>query len=184
VARAIAASGIPVVSCVGHETDVTIADLVADLRAPTPSAAAELAVPEKQETLDRLEGLAGDMGARINDLLARLETRLTHARLHPFLQSPHRMYEERIRRVDEISLRLPSAMRRILQDAQKNLRLQAEKLDAFSPLKVLSRGYAIAEKIPSGEILRSHRQMAPGDPIRVRLHEGEIHCEVKSTHGH
>ncbi|MBI3554327.1 MAG: exodeoxyribonuclease VII large subunit [Elusimicrobia bacterium] len=178
VARAIAGSHIPVVSCVGHETDFTIADFVADQRAPTPSAAAELAVPEKEAVLDNVLGLSDDLGSAMKELLARLSERLSRAAGHPFLQSPHRMYEERIRRVDELYARLPEAMRQVLSHAEKDLKLQAEKLDAISPLKVLSRGYAIAEKLPGGEILRKSSSVKPGDKVRVRLHEGQIQCEV------
>jgi exodeoxyribonuclease VII large subunit len=91
------------------------------------------------------------------------------------------MYEERIKRVDELFGRLPEALRQVLLHAEKDLRLQMEKLDAFSPLKVLGRGYAIAEKLPGREILRGAGQVRPGDRVRVRLHQGEIHCEVKDV---
>jgi exodeoxyribonuclease VII large subunit len=180
VARAIAASAIPIISCVGHETDTTIADFVADVRAPTPSVAAELAVPDKQAVIDDLNGMQDDMLSSIKEIIARLTQRLDQARRHPFLQSPYRMYEERMRRVDELSMRLPEAMRQKLLHAEKDLQLQAEKLDAFSPLKVLGRGYAIAQKAATGEILRSAKQVKKGDLLRVRLHEGQIQCEVKN----
>ena len=178
VARAIACSAIPVVSCVGHQTDYTIADFVADRRAATPTAAAELAVPVKDEALGEVEGLAESLGRSMTELLRRLSERLDRARSHPLLQSPHRLYEERIRRVDELSARLPEAVRQVLSHAEKDLRLQLEKLEAFSPLKVLSRGYAIATKTPDGAILRSAKQAKPGDRIHLRLHEGALTCEV------
>ncbi len=180
VARAIADSKIPIISAVGHETDTTISDFVADLRAPTPSAAAELAVPEKAAVLQQLREFSAGMISALKDRIAALEQRLSYARSHPFLQSPHRLYEERIKRVDELSGRLPDALRRVLSSAEKDLRLQLEKLEAFSPLKVLSRGYCIAEKMPGREIVRSARQVRAGDTIRLRLHEGRIDCEVKS----
>jgi len=179
VARAIAASQIPIISCVGHETDFTIADFVADLRAPTPSAAAELAVPDQAAVLAQVADSRRRLLASIQERLRGLADRLDFARRHPFLQSPHRMYEERIKRVDELFGRLPEALRQVLLHAEKDLRLQMEKLDAFSPLKVLGRGYAIAEKLPGREILRRAEQVRPGDQVRVRLHQGEIHCEVK-----
>jgi exodeoxyribonuclease VII large subunit len=181
VARAIAASRIPVISCVGHETDFTIADLVADLRAPTPTAAAELAVPDQAAVLTQVEDSRRRLLASIQERLRGLAERLDFARRHPFLQSPHRMYEERIKRVDELFGRLPEALRQVLRHAEKDLRLQMEKLDAFSPLKVLGRGYAIAEKLPGREILRRAEDVRPGDQVRVRLHQGEIHCEVKDA---
>ncbi|MEK7858124.1 MAG: exodeoxyribonuclease VII large subunit [Elusimicrobiota bacterium] len=178
VARAIAGSKIPVISCVGHETDTTIADFVADRRAPTPSAAAELAVPEKQAVQDSVAGHQDDLVMSMRDILERLEQRLDHARRHPFLQSPHRMYEQRLLRVDELAGRLPDAIRQILRHAGKDLALHAQKLDAFSPLKVLGRGYAIAETFPKGEILRSPDQVRPGERVRIRVSKGNIYCEV------
>lgn len=181
VARAIAASRIPVVSCVGHETDFTIADFVADLRAPTPSAAAELAVPELAAVLARLADSQRRLLACVQERLRALAARLERAREHPYLQSPRRMYEERIKRVDELCGRLPEAVGRVLAHAEKDLRLRMEKLDAFSPLKVLGRGYAIAEKMPEGAILRRAEQVKAGDQVRVRLHEGSIYCEVRDA---
>ncbi len=181
VARAIAASRIPVISCVGHETDTTIADFVADLRAPTPSAAAELAVPDQAAVLTQVADSRRRLLTSIQERLRSLAERLDFARRHPFLQNPHRMYEERIKRVDELFGRLPEALRQVLLHMEKDLRLQMEKLDAFSPLKVLGRGYAIAEKLPVREILRRADQVRPGDLVRVRLHQGEIHCEVKDA---
>lgn len=181
VARAIAASKIPVISCVGHETDFTIADFVADRRAPTPSAAAELAVPDQSAALDDISSRADELLSLMRERFALLGQRLDSLRSHPFLQSPWRLYEERARRVDELSLRLPEAMRQALLHAQKDLQLQIGKLDAFSPLKVLGRGYAIAEKLPGGEILRAAKQARPGDALRLRLHQGQLHCEVKEV---
>jgi len=135
-------------------------------------------VPEQRAILDTVLGLQDDLESSMNEILTRLSERLERAAAHPFLQSPHRMYEERIRRVDELYGRLPEAVRRVLQNAQKDLQLQAEKLDAISPLRVLSRGYAIAEKLPEGAILRNAYSVKPGDKLRVRLHEGQIQCEV------
>jgi exodeoxyribonuclease VII large subunit len=177
VARAIAGSRIPTISCVGHETDTTIADFVADVRAPTPSAAAELAVPDKQAVLDSLLGAADDLQSAITYTLDRLRERLDNLRRHPFLQSPYRLYEERMRRVDELYARLPEAVRGRLLHAQKDLALQAQRLDAFSPLKVLGRGYAIAQKV-DGSVVRSPSQVVAGDVLRVRVAEGQIRCEV------
>jgi exodeoxyribonuclease VII large subunit len=155
VARAIAASAIPVISCVGHETDWTIADFVADLRAPTPSAAAELAVPDK---------------AALQDHLCELKDSL--------LQAPRRRWEQKVQRVDELSSRLPEAARHALERAALRLGACAGRLDAISPLKVLARGYAIVES--GGKVLTQASQVRVGDPVRVKLSEGEIHCEVTS----
>lgn len=178
VARAIAASDIPVVSCVGHETDWTVADLVADVRAPTPSAAAELAVPEKAAVLERLAGCDEAMAQCLRDLIRDLRRRLEYAAGHPLLQDPRRLWERRAQRIDELSARLPPALRRTFERAEHRLAAAARHLDAVSPLKVLGRGYAIADS--GGKVLRKASQVKRGDPVRVRLSEGEIHCEVTS----
>ncbi|MBI2387655.1 MAG: exodeoxyribonuclease VII large subunit [Elusimicrobia bacterium] len=176
VARAIAASDIPVISCVGHETDTTIADFVADLRAPTPSAAAELAVPEKSAIMDRVAELVDAMALELTDTLDALSRRLLYAAAHPFLKDPRRLWEQRVQRVDDLSMRLPEALRRRLETLGLRLGAAAGRLDAISPLNVLARGYAIATS--KGKILTSPKQVKKGDPVSVRLSEGEIDCEV------
>ncbi len=178
VARAIAASRIPVVSCVGHETDWTIADFVADLRAPTPSAAAELVVTEKAALRDRVFEHADAMAQNLRDRLEALGRRLAYAAAHPLLQDPRRLWEQRAQRVDELSARLPEGARRLLERLGLRLGATAGRLDAISPLKVLSRGYAIATR--DGKIITKAGQVKTGDDIRVRLHEGELSCEVTS----
>lgn len=176
VARAIAASSIPVISCVGHETDTTIADFVADLRAPTPSAAAEMAVPEKAAIMDRVTELVDAMAMDLNDTLDALSRRLQYAAAHPFLKDPRRLWEQRVQRVDDLSMRLPEALRRRLETLGLRLGAAAGRLDAISPLAVLARGYAIATS--KGKVLTSPKQVRKGDPVTVRLSEGEIDCEV------
>ena len=178
VARAIAASEIPVVSCVGHETDWTIADFVADLRAPTPSAAAELAVPEKAAIEDQIVQLQDAMLQSLRDRIEGLQRRLSYAAAHPLLQDPRRLWEKRAQRVDELSARLPEAARRLLERFGLRMGAAAGRLDAISPLKVLGRGYAIATS--RGKVLTRASQVKTGDPVSVRLFEGEIDCEVTS----
>lgn len=176
VARAIAASAIPVISCVGHETDTTIADFVADLRAPTPSAAAEMAVPEKAAVRDRVAELEDGASQVVRDLLENLSRRLAYAAGHPLLSDPRRLWEQRVQRVDELTMRLPEALKRLLENAGLRLGAAAGRLEAISPLAVLARGYAIATS--KGKVLTSARQVKAGDAVTVRLSEGEIDCEV------
>ncbi len=178
VARAIVGSAIPVISCVGHETDTTIADFVADLRAPTPSVAAEMVVPEKAAIMDRIAELISAMAQDLRDAVNSLGRRLQYAAAHPFLQDPRRMWEQRVQRVDDLSLRLPEALRRRLETLALRLGSSAGRLDAISPLNVLARGYAIATS--KGKVLTSASQVKKGDPVAVRLSEGEINCEVAS----
>lgn len=181
VARAIAASAIPVISCVGHETDTTIADLAADLRAPTPSAAAELVVRNKEEVLERLRRLSERLPLGLRGLLLRLSERLRYLQRSPALGDPGRLYEEKARRLDELLERMPRALEGSLSNAEKDLRLQAEKLKALSPLNVLSRGYAIVFKLPGLGVVKASGQLRPGDRVRVRLHEGELTAEVQGA---
>jgi exodeoxyribonuclease VII large subunit len=178
VARAIAASAIPIVSCVGHETDWTIADFVADLRAPTPSAAAELVVPEKAALADHIAEISDGMLQSLRDRLEDLARRLAYASEHPLLQDPRRLWEQKVQRVDELAARLPEAARRLLENAALRLGAVAGRLDAISPLKVLARGYAIAES--GGKVLTRAAQVKKGDAVSVRLSDGEIQCEVTS----
>jgi exodeoxyribonuclease VII large subunit len=178
VARAIAGSDIPVVSCVGHETDWTVADLVSDLRAPTPSAAAELVVPEKAAVLDQIAVLEDGMLQTLRDRVEALARRLAYAAAHPLLSDPRRLWEQRAQRVDELTARLPEAARRAVELLELRLAGTAGRLDAISPLKVLGRGYAIATN--KGRALTKASQVKSGDAVTVRLHEGEIQCEVKS----
>ncbi len=176
VARAIAESAIPVISCVGHETDTTIADFVADLRAPTPSAAAEMAVQEKAAVLDRIAELDDAAAQILRDTVENLSRRLQYAAAHPLLSDPRRLWEQRVQRVDDLSMRLPEALRRRLETLGLRLGAAAGRLDAISPLNVLARGYAIATS--KGKVLTKARQVKKGDPVTVRLSEGEIQCEV------
>jgi exodeoxyribonuclease VII large subunit len=176
VARALAGSAIPTISCVGHETDWTVADLVADLRAPTPSAAAELAVPERAAVEDRLAERVDAMAQTLRDRLEDLERRLSYAARHPLLQDPRRLWEQRAQRVDELAARLPEAARRVLERLSLRFGATAGKLDAISPLKVLGRGYAIATL--RGRVLTRAGQAKAGDRIGVRLSEGGLDCEV------
>ena len=178
VARAIAASSIPVISCVGHETDTTIADFVADLRAPTPSAAAEMAVPEKAAVRERVGGLEEAMAEAMTGLLDALGRRGAWAAAHPFLLDPRRLWEQRVLRVYELAMRLPAALERRVENLGLRLAAASGRLDAVSPLAVLGRGYAIATR--DGRAVTSPKQVKKGDALSVRVSEGVIDCEVKS----
>ena len=154
VARAIAAVPVPVISAIGHETDITLSDLVADLRAPTPSAAAEAATPDRSALLVRLDRLAG--------VLARA------------LIAPTRHAGEQISRVGD---RLDAGASRALERSEARLVAAGARLDALSPLRVLERGYAVARDA-DGKVLRRVAQFAPGLGFRLRVHDGEIAARV------
>ncbi len=180
VARAIYVSEIPVISAVGHEPDVTIADFVADRRASTPSNAAEIAVPDMTELLRYLQGAEGRLIQGTLNLLDRQDKRLTELGKKRVLSDPMAFLQDRRLQLDYVQQKLAAAARdQIESDVRRFTRLTAA-LDALSPLKVLGRGYAMAQG-SDGAILRDSAQVAPGDTIRVQLARGSLHCTVDSA---
>ncbi len=179
VARAVAAVTIPVISCVGHETDFTICDFVADLRAPTPSAAAELAVPDMAELQQRISLMQAAVVRAAEGGVTRRRQRLVELSSRRCLSTPLYPVEERAMRVDRVTRRFSSAAQGITAKAATRLATAAGKLDALSPLRVLSRGYALATK--NGTVLRSAEDVKSEDDIQLRLHDGEIQCRVTAT---
>ena len=179
VARAIYDSEIPVISAVGHEPDVTIADFVADRRASTPSNAAEIAVPDMAELLRALSGSEDRMAQSIRRTLERQDKRLEELRAKRVLTDPTAFLQDRRLQLDYVQQKLAAAARgQLEEDVRRFTRLTAS-LDALSPLKVLGRGYAMAQSA-DGTILRDSAQAAPGDRIRVQLAQGGLSCTVKS----
>lgn len=178
VARAIYDSEIPVISAVGHEPDVTISDFVADLRAATPSNAAELAVPDQQDLRQQLERMQSSMTALLSRQIKLSRGRLTALASARCLQSPTAYLDERRMLLDGLYARLLSAQERtVAQKKQQFVRLTAA-LDAMSPLKVLTRGYAMATE-EQGTLLRSVTQVKAGDNIELRLSDGRLSAEVR-----
>lgn len=180
VARAIFASRIPVISAVGHEPDVTISDYVADLRASTPSNAAELAVPDWREIRESLEGF--DIRARqaVRKRLQTLSQRLDSLKNRRVFQDPTSGIGDRRLRLDHIRDRLTAAEeRRISSDKQRFIKLGAS-LDAMSPLRVLSRGYAVAVN-DRGETIKSVHQVSIGERLELRVSDGRIGTVVSSA---
>ncbi len=178
VARAIYASEIPVISAVGHEPDVTIADYVADLRAATPSNGAELAVPDQSEMRSLLDGAeirARQAVRKKLDVLRRALAQLSERRV---IQSPTGYIEQKRMALDRSGDRLVSAAERRLAEARREQVRLAASLDALSPLKVLSRGYAVAVT-DSGTALRSVKGVEPGAALNLRLHDGALRCRVE-----
>ena len=177
VAQAVAASRIPVISAVGHETDFTICDFAADLRAPTPSAAAELAVPDQQQLIRRVAQLEQNarraVAAGVQDAAKRLEA----VRAKRCLSTPLFYVEEQAMRLDYITKAFVSAAQMQTARADRRLAAAASKLDALSPLKVLSRGYAIGYGA-DGRVVKSTADVAPGDSLDWRLSGGSIRCTV------
>lgn len=181
VARAIAASKIPVISCVGHEIDFTIADFVADLRAPTPSAAAELVVKNKAELADRLEHLDRRMANRIGHLLSSYSDKVGFCASSRALTRPQEIFEDRIRDIDELSARLAELSGRVIDDKGGSFTLLSEKLNLLSPLHTLSRGYSICRSEPGGDILKDSSRLKAGDNVSVSLSKGSFTAKVSDT---
>lgn len=174
VARAVAASRIPVISAVGHETDFTICDFVADLRAPTPSAAAELAVPDQHQLAARLTQLYGALRQSALHRVQVESTRLAAIREKRCLATPLFYVEEQGMRLDYFVRRFAAAAQVQTSRAEGRLSAAAGKLDALSPLKVLSRGYSIVYK--DGEVQHSAQDIRPGDKLSLRLSDGRVEC--------
>lgn len=176
VARAIYESELPVISAVGHEPDVTIADFVADLRAATPSNGAELAVADQTKIYEAL----GSMKSRVSSaMLHRLETareRLSALASNRELTSPTTYINDRRLLLDRQAERLESVTSARLERERSRFTALAAGLDAMSPLKVLSRGYAVAQR--QGELLKSVHSIKPGEELELRLRDGSLACAV------
>lgn len=177
VARAVAASAIPVISAVGHETDFTICDFVADLRAPTPSAAAELAVPDRARLWSQVQMLHSRLTTGCRGVLTAAEARLKLLKDKRCLSAPQYYTEEQAMRLDYLTRRFASAAQRQLGAADRRLAAAASKLDALSPLKVLGRGYAIGYTADGG-VLDSVSRVKAGDNLCLKLTDGTVDCTV------
>jgi exodeoxyribonuclease VII large subunit len=177
VARAIYASKIPVVSAVGHEIDFTIADFVADHRAPTPTAAAEFILPRKRDLLEQIRVLELQL---LKEMEFKLETAKENLNaLLKRLADPGRKLRENQQRLDELSIDLLRRFQERVRQSKNSLAELAGRLSALSPLAVLERGYAIAHKLPEERIVKSAAALQAGDLIRVTFAEGQSFCRVE-----
>ncbi len=183
VVRAIHASRIPVVSAIGHEIDVTLADLVADVRALTPSEAAERVAPASAELLDRLrrqeQRLTAGLRARAAAALARLEA-IAGSRV---FRRPEQRVHELARRVDELESRGRRALEHRLRHARSVLEAKTAHLESLSPLAILARGYSLTRRLTDGRLIRSAAESAPGDRIATRFADGEVTSRVENLDG-
>ena len=203
VARAIHASDIPVVSAVGHEIDFSISDFVADLRAPTPSAAAELISPDQHALKQNLSALRDRLQQRSLHLLQSLSQKLDHMahrlrqqnpeqRLiqnrkmlqqttHRLLLAGTRIIPQRQQYFQELARQLVQAGKHIVPERQRRLQDLARTLNAVSPLPTLARGYAVVTDAESGTAISSVRDVMPSQVLMTQLHDGQIHSEVTNT---
>lgn len=201
VARAIYSSRIPIISAVGHEPDVTIADFTADLRASTPSNAAELAVPDQNEIYMSLLGVQERLDRSISVRLARYRQALDRLACSRMMTEPDTYFREKRLLLDYQSSRLAHGLRRSASEQRERLgRLSAAlpgsgvravtkrrerlnalaaALDAMSPLKVLGRGYSIAQR-EDGKAVSSIQDVSAGDKLKLTLSDGDVDCQVLS----
>ncbi|MGE3803291.1 MAG: exodeoxyribonuclease VII large subunit [Gemmataceae bacterium] len=182
VARAIHDSAIPVVSAVGHEVDVTIADLVADRRALTPSEAAELVVPSRPEQAERLERLESRLRSMIRYRLDLARRNLDGLAERRVLKQPFERLRERERRLDDLAERLQRATTQLVESQGQRMAALAAQLESLSPLNVLARGYTLTCKESAQEMLRRADQVQPGERIVTRLAHGRLVSRVEETH--
>jgi len=177
VARAIHASAIPVISAVGHEVDTTIADFVADLRAPTPTAAAELLVRRRLEVETHLDNLLLRLAAVMRGRLLLMEQQVVGLRRR--LRSPQEELIWRRQRLVDLGTRLHQAMHRRLDGAGAKLNAYSGRLDALSPLRTLARGYAVVFAEPFTRVVQESAQLSAGDRISIRFQDGSVSAVVE-----
>lgn len=184
VVRAIFASRVPVISGVGHETDWTLTDLVADLRAPTPSAAAEVCTPSVADLAWRIEEARVELFRLATRDLADLATELGHQTRNLQRASPLRSVVDRRRQVDQMLGRVRQSQRSTVEQARSGLGLQTRLLRSLSPARVLSRGYAAVSFAATGQPITNSRQVPLGDILHLQLADGALLGRVESRAAH
>jgi exodeoxyribonuclease VII large subunit len=178
VARAIFGSRIPVITGVGHETDFTIADFVADCRAPTPSAAAELVVPSQQEYQSQVQSLVRSLRQAIQGELLMRRGALDQSLLLMQRASPQQRVEERRQHLDDLARQVAIHSRHILNLKQAALDSNARQLDALSPFSILARGYSVCIQERTGQVVKSATQVSAEDVLQIRVHDGNLKSKV------
>ena len=175
--RAIAASRIPIISGVGHETDVTLADLAADLRAPTPTAAAEQSCPDLSGEAQRLHRLGEQLHRAVTRQMERARMRLDHLDHRINQQAPARYFERIRQRLDELDARMRRAVIFRQRQEQNRLHHLMQTVHNLSPLNILERGYAVTYD-STGNVVSRSDAVQPGEKITVRLGVGRLYCTV------
>ncbi|WP_405675909.1 exodeoxyribonuclease VII large subunit [Streptomyces sp. NBC_01511] len=176
--RAVAACRTPVVSAIGHEPDSPLLDLVADVRASTPTDAAKKAVPDVGEELDRVRALRDRALRTVRGLLDREERGLAHALARPVMERPHRMVDERESEIDALVDRSRRVLRHLLDRADSELSHTRARVVSLSPAATLERGYAVLQR-PDGAVVRSSAEVSADQELRVRVAEGEFTVRVR-----
>ena len=180
LAKTVCASEIPVISAVGHETDFTICDFAADLRAPTPSAAAELAVPDTAELKHKIDNIISRESAVLLQMLSAKRETLARYEKSRYLSSPGHMIDDRRMALVLSSERLMTSAAHVNEIKKHALSALSEKLEALSPLAVLSRGYGVVSS-EEGKLIKEIADVSVGDKITVKVRDGEIYAGVSGT---
>jgi exodeoxyribonuclease VII large subunit len=179
VARAIYASEIPVVSAVGHEIDFTIADLVADLRAPTPSAAAELVVKDRREILSQVKNLMKSLIEYQLSLIAEVRIRVKSAVESYGMKKPWDILAQKGQRIDELMKSMGWLVNQRVKNSKQNLANMMGRLNALSPLSILERGYSVCYKLPELKLVKDVNKLKLEDSVEVRLLKGKFKSKVE-----
>ncbi len=182
VVRAIAASSVPTVSAVGHEIDVTLADLAADVRALTPSEAAERVVPSSQDVTEIMQGLRSRLLNALVVKASSYRSRVDAISSRPVFTRPLDEVHHRSRQTDDLTTRLHSAAKVQLREQQSRLTAISGKLDTLSPLGVLGRGYSLTQDQASGQLITAASQVTEGQQIATRLAQGTVVSTVEQVH--
>jgi len=183
VAREIFSSEIPVISAVGHETDFTIADFVADRRAATPSEAAELVVPDNREIVRNLSSLELRMRQNVFKAVEFQRRKLESMEKNILFRKPTERINQYRQAIDEIKRNMLAEISHLVALHKKSLQALTGKLDALSPLAILERGYSICSRLPEGKVIRSVEDISVGDALKILFSDGEAISEVKEKKG-
>ena len=179
VARAIYDSEIPVISAVGHEIDYTISDFVADFRAPTPSAAAELVIPRKEDLVNLINTAIKRLGNALGSKINILAEKLTTLRESYILRQPLNLITQYEQGIDDLRKDMAIRVDHLVRIKGENFNLLTGKLETLSPLAILNRGYSITTKLPGGVILKDARALKKGDEIETKLGNGKLKSRVE-----
>jgi exodeoxyribonuclease VII large subunit len=178
--RAIAASKIPVVSAVGHEIDTTLSDLAADLRAPTPSAAAELTVWSRREFLEEINSLLSTQASQLETLVEYARQSLRNILGRPVFRRPQDFVNQRRQQLDTLLRRLATSGKNCFKRFRNELSLRLSRLDALSPLKTLARGYSVSRRPEDQSLVRSINEIGKGDRLETVLSDGRLISLIES----
>lgn len=179
VARAIYDSKIPVISAVGHEIDFTISDFVADLRAPTPSAAAELVIPRKEDLVNSIETHTLRLKNALVNILDTMTQRLSRLRESYALKQPLKMVEQYEQMIDDLRKDMAIRIGHLVKMRGEGFNLLTQKLEALSPLSILNRGYSVTKKMPEGSIIKDASLLKRGDLIETEFGKGKVRSRVE-----